>query len=73
MDLHYTSSKFIETKKDVHKKMLQVNIDEAIELLQDLKDDLKDDEKLYNYKMHMLIPFQIFELLAMREEQNDKF
>jgi hypothetical protein len=72
MDLHYTSTKFVDTEKDVHKKMLQVNVEEALDLLKVIQDDIKDDPKIYDYKLHMLIPFQIYELICMREEQNDK-
>lgn len=70
MDLHYTSSKYVESGKDVHKKMLAVNISEALEILNLVKNDITDDEKVLDYKIHLLIPFQIYELLSIREEQN---
>ena len=71
MDLHFTATKYIETGKDIHRKLLEVNISEAIELLEELKDSLKDDDKVYDYKMHFLLPFQIYELLKIRDKKDD--
>lgn len=68
MDLHFTANKYIETGKDVHRKLLEVNVQEAIELLEAIRDDIVDDEKVYDYKMHFLLPFQIYELLKIREK-----
>lgn len=73
VDLHITSTKFVKSGKEIHKKMLEVNVIEAIEILHSIKNDIKDDLKVHDYKMHLLIPFQIYELIQMREEkQNDK-
>ena len=72
MDLHFTSQKFIETQKEVHKKLLEVNIQEAIELLSDFAEEIKDDPKKHDYKLHMLLPFQIYELMVIREEKKEK-
>ena len=69
MDLHFTSQKYIETGKDTHKKLLEINVQEAIEILKELQDELQDDEKKYDYKLHLLLPFQIYELICIREEQ----
>jgi hypothetical protein len=67
LDLHFTANKYIENGKDIHKKILEVSIQEAIEMLQDLQEDMVDDDKVYDYKMHMLLPLQIYELLKIRE------
>ena len=69
MDLHFTSDKYVQSGKDTHKKLLEINVQEAIEILKDLQDELEDDEKKYDYKMHMLLPFQIYELICIREEK----
>jgi len=69
MDLHFTSTKYVETGKDTHKKLLEINVQEAIEILKELQDELQDDEKKYDYKLHLLLPFQIYELICIREEQ----
>lgn len=70
MDLHFTSDKYVQTGKETHKKLLEINVQEAIEILKDLQDELQDDEKKYDYKMHMLLPFQIYELISIREEKD---
>ena len=69
MDLHFTSEKYVSSGKDIHKKLLEVNVQEAIDILKDLQEDLADDDKRYDYKMHMLLPFQIYELIQMREKR----
>lgn len=69
MDLHFTSSKYVESGKDIHRKLLEVNIQEAIEVLSDVQEQLADDEKRFDYKMHMLLPFQIYELVKIRERK----
>ena len=69
MDLHFTSQKYVETGKETHKKLLEINIQEAIELLKDLQEEIQDDPKKYDYKMHLLLPFQIYELICIREEK----
>ena len=71
VDLHFTAGKYIETQKDVHKKLMEVNIQEAMELLEALKDELKDDERLYDYKMHFFLPLQIYNLIKIREENKN--
>ena len=71
MDLHFTSTKYVETGKDTHKKLLEINVQEAIEILKELQDEMQDDEKKYDYKMHMLLPFQIYELIAIREDKEN--
>lgn len=73
LDLHFTSQKYIDTGKDIHRKLLEINVQEAIELLESLADELKDDDKLYDYKMHMLMPFHIYELLQIRTDESNPF
>jgi hypothetical protein len=69
MDLHFTAGKFVETSKDVHRKLLEVNVQEAMELLEVLKEEIRDDERLYDYKMHFFLPLQIYHLLKLRTEE----
>ena len=72
MDLHYTSMKYVETQKDLHKKLLEVNVEEAIEMLKSVREDIIDDEKLNDYKIHMLLPLQVYELIAIREKRQEE-
>ena len=71
MDLHFTATKYLETNKDIHRKLLEVNVSEAIELLEELKNAIKDDDKVYDYKMHFILPFQLVELLKIRDKKDD--
>lgn len=72
VDLHFTSEKFIETGKEVHKKLLEVNVQEAIELLEKVKEEIQDDQKAREYMIHFLLPFQLYHLIQIREgNQND--
>ena len=68
-DLHFTSTKYLETDRDIHRKLLEVNIQEAIQVLKDVSDEIRDDPKRFDYKMHLLLPFQIYELMQMREKE----
>lgn len=68
LELHFAASKCIESGKDIHQKLLDVGVEEAIDLLESLKEELADDVKMYDYKMHFLMPFHIYELLKLRKE-----
>lgn len=71
MDLHFTSQKYIDGSKDIHKKLLEVNVQEAVDILKELQEEIKDDEKKFDYKMHMLLPFQVYELIKIRESKEN--
>lgn len=72
MDLHFTSQKVIESGKEIHRKLLEVNIQEAIEILKSVSNEIRDDEKRYDYKMHLLLPFQLYELMIIRERKEEE-
>ena len=65
-DAHFAAEKFLETEKDIHKKLLVMSVHEAIENLQSLKDEIKKDDMVGNYKLHLLVPVQLVELLRSR-------
>lgn len=69
MDLHFTTQKVVDSGKDIHKKLLQVNIEEAIAILEELKDDIVDDEKIHDYKIHIFFPMQVYEIIRIREQE----
>ena len=68
-DLHFTATKWIENEKDTHKTLFQMNVEEVIDFFETKVEALKDDPKLDNYKLHALIPLQIYELIKLREEE----
>lgn len=72
-DAHFAASKFIESGKDIHKKLLEISVNEAIENLEILKDKIKEDDMVGNYKIHLLVPLQLLKLINIRENNvNEK-
>lgn len=71
-DAHFAAEKYLESGKDIHKKLLVMSVQEAIENLQILKEEIKKDEMVGNYKLHLLVPIQIVELLRVRGDIDEK-
>ena len=71
-DAHFAANKYIETGKDIHKKLLEISVKEAIDTLQLLSSAVKEDEMVGNYKIHLLVPLQLLELIKMREVNESK-
>ena len=65
-DSHFAAAKYIESGKDIHKKLLEISVKEAIENLELLKEEIKKDDMVGNYKIHLLIPLQLLELINIR-------
>lgn len=66
-DAHFAAAKYIESGKDIHKKLLEISVNEAIENLENLKEAVKEDQMVGNYKIHLFVPLQLLELIKMRE------
>lgn len=60
--------KYLATGKPTHAKMLKYNVEQCLELLDEYKKKLHTDEECDKYKLHLLVPIQINELLKMREK-----
>lgn len=71
-DAHFAANKYIETGKDIHKKLLEISVKEAIDTIQLLSNAVKEDEMVGNYKIHLLVPLQLLELIKMREGNEGK-
>ena len=71
-DAHFASQKYIETGKDIHFKLLEVSVNEAISNLQILKDGIKDDPMVGNYKIHLLVPLQLLRLAQSRDKKDQE-
>lgn len=63
LDAHLAAERYLASGRDIHRKILEVTVEDAIAALSMYSELLKDDAKSENYKMHMLIPMQILELL----------
>ena len=72
MDLHFAAQKYIESEKDIHRKLLELNIQDTLEIFKELKEQIKDDEMRYDYKIHLFIPFHIWEMVKLREKAEEK-
>lgn len=71
-DAHFAASKYIETGKDIHKKLLEISVKEALDTMQILSAAIKEDEMVGNYKIHLLVPLQLLELIKQREGNESK-
>lgn len=71
-DAHFASQKYIETGKDIHFKLLEVSVNEAISNLQILKEGIKDDPMVGNYKIHLLVPLQLLRLAQSRDKKDQE-
>jgi len=71
-DAHFAASKYIETGKDIHKKLLEISVKEAIDTMQLLSAAVKEDDMVGNYKIHLLVPLQLLELIKKREGNESK-
>ncbi len=71
-DCHFASQKYLETGKDIHFKLLEVSVNEAISNLQILKEGIKDDPMVGNYKIHLLVPLQLLRLAESRNKKDQE-
>ena len=71
-DCHFAAQKFLESGKDIHFKLLEVSVNEALSSLQILKDGIKDDPMVGNYKVHLLVPLQLLRLAESRNKKDQE-
>lgn len=70
MDAHMAADKLLGSGKEVHHKLLELTVADALEYVEKLSSKLRDDPKAENYKLHLLIPLQLN--LMLREERDAK-
>ena len=61
-----SADKYLQTGKQTHANMLKYNIEQCLELFEEYKLSLQEDEEKDKYKLHLLVPLQLNELLKMR-------
>lgn len=71
MDLHFAAQKYVESEKDIHRKLLELNIQDALDIFESIKDKVADDEMRFDYKIHLFVPFHVWELVNSREQKED--
>jgi|TARA_R110000744_G_scaffold27075_3_gene66271 hypothetical protein len=59
MDAHLAADKWLSSQKEVHIKLLELSVADAMEYVELFADKIKGDPKAENYKLHMLVPLQL--------------
>jgi hypothetical protein len=67
-DAHFAAAKFIDSGKDIHKHLLEISVKEALDNLELLKEEIVKDKMVGNYKIHLLVPLQLLELINSRSD-----
>jgi hypothetical protein len=65
---HLAADQYLNKPRPMSEKLLKMSVFEALHLLESLKDDLADDSRLENYKLHIFVPLQLHQLIEMRKE-----
>lgn len=68
-DAHFAATKFIDSGKHVHYKLLELSVSEALENLEIFKEELREDEFTDNYRLHLFVPLQLIKLMEMRKNE----
>jgi hypothetical protein len=68
-DAHFAAGKYIESGKDIHYKLLEVSVNEALQSIELLKSAVQEDEMSQNYKIHLLVPLQLLKLVEGRRDK----
>jgi len=71
-DATAAAERFLKSQKDLHRKLLEVTVDDALSALSLYRDSLKDDPKKETYKIHMLVPVQILEMIKENESEETR-
>ena len=71
-DAHFSAQKYLETGKDLHEKLLEVSVQDAIDMLQRFAEEIKEDQKIETYKLHLFVPLQMQRLLELRKRNGGK-
>jgi len=66
-ECQYACEKYLTTGKEAHAKMLVSAVDQSMEMMEELQKQLADDTECDKYKLHMLVPVQVVELLKMEK------
>jgi len=68
-DAHQATDRYLESGRDLHEKLLEVTVEDALAALQMYSELLKDDPMADNYKLHMLIPTTLHEMLKEHDKK----
>tara|TARA_R110002153_G_scaffold29711_13_gene91212 strand:+ start:27379 stop:27660 length:282 start_codon:yes stop_codon:yes gene_type:complete len=71
MDAHMAADKLLSSGKEVHHRLLDLTVKDALEYITKYKKKLKNDKKAENYKLHMLVPLQLHLMLDQDKDNKD--
>ena len=66
-DVQVCAERYLASPKDIYKKMLEVSVEEALELLKSMQSELQGDEMAEAYRLNLFVPIQLVELIKLRE------
>ena len=69
---HMAADQVINTNRVMYEKILDISVSEALYILKSFKEELQDDEKFENYKLHLFVPLQLHKLIELRSEKKEK-
>lgn len=68
IDAQIAAERYLETAKDVHKSFLVMSVLDTLDIVRSLSDKLQDDPKRENYKLHLLVPTQLYYMIENDSE-----
>jgi len=73
-DMQECTSKYLSTKKEIHAKMLEISVNEGLEMFESLMESFdEDDEDIKEiYRLNMLVPIQLSELILLRKQSKEE-
>ena len=70
-ECHSAVDRYLDNSRATTEKLLQLNVVETLSLFELLKEELKDDVKFESYKLHLLVPLQVYKLIEMRKRKEN--
>jgi hypothetical protein len=73
-EVQFCAQKYLDTGKDIHRKMFEVSLSEGIDYFTSIATRIDDDdaEQLLKYRLHMFVPMQLSKLLELKDEEATK-
>lgn len=70
MDASLSAERYLKSGKELHRKLLEVTVEDALAALSMYSKALENDPMKESYKLHMLVPVQIIEMINADDPQN---
>ena len=73
-DMQECTSKYLSTKKEIYAKMLEISVNEGLEMFESLMESFdEDDEDIKEiYRLNMLVPIELSELILLRKQSKEE-